>query len=127
VPPYPDPSTHQTGSVRFGKEAPLGAATPPRDAGGAGPGPGAAEPVMWGGAGSAAARQMLAGLGLAGLGLSRTGAWGPGFDISRLARAAAEARCPRRAHMRRCRCEELQCLSPCIRTSIVSMCGFALL
>ena len=92
--------------MRFAKEAPPGAAAPPRDTGGAGPGPGAAEPVMWGGAGSVAARQMLAGLGLAGLGLSRPGAWGPGFDLSRLARAAAEARRPGRALVRGCKCKD---------------------
>lgn len=90
------------GSVKFSKEAPLGAAAPqaPRTdaAGGAGSGSGlgqgrgARAPVMWGGARSAAARDMLAGLGLAGSGLSLPGAWGPGLDLGRLAGFGAEVR-----------------------------------
>ena len=88
------------GSVKFSKEAPLGAAAPqaPRTdaAGGAGSGLGQGRgtraPVMWGGDRSAAARHMLAGLGLAGSGLSSPGAWGPGLDLGRLAEFGAEAR-----------------------------------
>ena len=92
--------------MRFTKEAQLGAAaaqtqTPQRGsgAGGADAGLGSGSqgiplPVMWGGAGSAAARQMLAGLGLAGLGLSRPGAWGPGLDLGQMAQHGAEARAP---------------------------------
>ena len=88
------------GSVKFSKEAPLGAAAPqaPRTdaAGGAGSGVGqergARAPVMWGGARSAAARDMLAGLGLAGSGLSLPGAWGPGVDVGRLVGFGAEVR-----------------------------------
>ena len=92
------------GSVHFTKETQLGGAvsqTPQRGSGAEGAGPGAASgsqgiplPVMWGGAGSAAARQMLAGLGLAGLGLSRPGAWGPGLDLGHMAQHGAQARAP---------------------------------
>lgn len=91
---------HLTGSVKFSKEAPLGAAAPQAPqtdaAGGAGSGVGqgrgARAPVMWGGARSAAARDMLAGLGLAGSGLSLPGAWGPGLDLGRLVGLGAEVR-----------------------------------
>ena len=90
------------GSVRFTKETRLGGAAaqaPQRGSGAEGADPGAASgsqgiplPVMWGGGGSAAARQMLAGLGLAGLGLSRPGAWGPGLDMGQMAQHGAQAR-----------------------------------